>query len=227
MSIVGLDIRRGDGKRIVALRVVEGAVTCTACSDLMRPDVERWLQHGLVDIVGEEGSREGRHTLANDPAFFPRLAEVARRHGFIAIMKNEKTKGAAERFRQLLAQRTAARALALNGTLDQDEEWRLTELLDDAWEAMSDTDREEAEQHFVACSKSMWDYLGLERAMFELDSKSSTSAEETADRIRDVLDTIWHTLSVEERAALYGRGTIDEPDDLYRGLKRRDLVMPA
>ena len=84
--IIGLDIYRQDGKRIVALRRADGVLTCAESTANMRSDVERWLRHGLIDIEGPEGDKRTRHTSADHPAFLDRLAKYAERHGFVSTL---------------------------------------------------------------------------------------------------------------------------------------------
>jgi hypothetical protein len=48
-------------------------------------------------------------------------------------------------------------------------------------------------------------YLRLERIMIELDHKGDP----LADRLRDLMDPIWHALSQEDRKFLDSRGEID------------------
>ncbi len=57
----------------------------------------------------------------------------------------------------------------------------------------------------MALSEKMHLYLRLERLMIDLDDQGDSLAE----RVRDLMDPVWFSLSEEEHKFLDGRGEID------------------
>ena len=57
----------------------------------------------------------------------------------------------------------------------------------------------------MALSEKMNLYLRLERIMIDLDDQENPYA----DKVRDLMDPIWYSMSKEEHAFLDGRGEID------------------
>lgn len=53
----------------------------TFCTDDLKPQVDRWITQGLVEWVGEVGSRKPRTTLVTDPLFEKHLAEYLQAYG--------------------------------------------------------------------------------------------------------------------------------------------------
>lgn len=57
----------------------------------------------------------------------------------------------------------------------------------------------------MALTDRLYLYLRLERLMMDLDDRGDP----LADRIRDLMDPIWYSLSQEERGSLDGRGAVE------------------
>ena len=65
------------------------------------------------------------------------------------VLKKSTNLAPSEHFAQLFAERERAREAA-GGRLTQDEEFRLTEELDDVWNQMTAVEQQDAERRFVA-----------------------------------------------------------------------------
>jgi hypothetical protein len=83
--VAGLEIVRRDGRRVASLWAVRNGYASRA-TDTMRPDIERWLRDGLVEVTGRTEGKVTRRTPPDHPEFLSRLASHVRLHGMRAYL---------------------------------------------------------------------------------------------------------------------------------------------
>ena len=69
-------------KIAVLERNKNGNIALPYCKNSVRPDYEKWIEHGLIELWGPPGQRDQRYTPPNDPAFLKRMAEYLYRYGY-------------------------------------------------------------------------------------------------------------------------------------------------
>ncbi len=78
---------------VLQLSWSEGTVRIDAADPLVRPDVDRWLSRGLIELIatgtGTDRSLVQRVTEASDPLFLPRVAEsLHRQFGYMVTLES-------------------------------------------------------------------------------------------------------------------------------------------
>ena len=77
-----LIVRRKDGKEVaVFVKDIRG-LRLESCIDLVRPDLERWIQQGVVLLIREGRWRMPRKVKSLDGDFLERVEERLKGYGF-------------------------------------------------------------------------------------------------------------------------------------------------
>jgi len=75
-------IRDGAKHSVAVLRRTRGRVRIDHVVDRLRPDYERWVNHGLIELIGPPGKKDQRITKPTDPVFLERVRDYVAKYNF-------------------------------------------------------------------------------------------------------------------------------------------------